>query len=237
MSGLIVIPARFASTRFPGKPLALLPDGYPMIQHVWRNAMALGHTVVVATDDTRIAAAVTQFGGVVCMTNDQHPSGTDRVWEVAEHYPEASWILNIQGDEPLITAMQLEPLLNSMETHPSDIWTLVTPLTHVADDPNRVKVARASTGKALYFSRAAIPYPRQATSQPVWHHIGVYLYTRQALQTWVNLPPSPLEQTEQLEQLRALDHGLHIHTVVVDYHGFGIDTPEDLQRLHNRLSV
>jgi 3-deoxy-manno-octulosonate cytidylyltransferase (CMP-KDO synthetase) len=229
--GIIVIPARYASTRFPGKPLAMLHDGCSMIQHVWRNAMALDHTVIVATDDARIADVVTDFGGTICMTRPDHPSGTDRVWEVASHYPEAQWILNIQGDEPQITAVQLKPLLNNMANHPSDIWTLVTPLTHPVDDPNRVKVARAANGRALYFSRAGIPYTRQPASQPVWHHIGVYLYTRQALQTWVSLPPSPLEQTEQLEQLRALEHGLCIHTVAVDYQGYGIDTPADLEQL------
>ena len=205
-----------------------------MIWHVWQNAKALGHPVIVATDDDRIATAVTRFGGTVMMTDPNHPSGTDRVWEVANQFADAEWILNIQGDEPQLKAEHLAPLIEAMASHPADVWTLVTPLTHDPADPNRVKVARASNGKALYFSRAAIPYPRNDTVQHktqaphFWHHIGVYLYTRKALQAWVNAAPSPLEQTEQLEQLRALEMGLTLQTIAIDYQGFGIDTPADL---------
>jgi 3-deoxy-manno-octulosonate cytidylyltransferase (CMP-KDO synthetase) len=235
MSGLVVIPARYKSSRFPGKPLALLPDGKPMIWHVWQTAKVLGYPVVVATDDDRIALTVNGFGGDVMMTDANHPSGTDRVWEVASHFTDATWILNLQGDEPLIQPDHLSPLVAAMADQPADVWTLVTPMTADVADPNRVKVARTQQGRALYFSRAGIPFDRGSGEirGQYWHHIGVYLYTRQALQTWVNAPPSPLETTEQLEQLRALELGLTLQTVAVNYHGFGIDTPEDLARIQS----
>lgn len=231
---LVVIPARYASTRFPGKPLALI-DGQPMIQHVWQNAQMLGHPVVVATDDLRISQTVEAFGGTVCMTSSSHPSGTDRVWEVAKQFPEADWLLNIQGDEPQILPTHLQPMLDDAFEQPerADIWTLVTRLTHSPDDPNRVKVVRAANGRGLYFSRSAVPYYRNQPAQPpaYWHHIGVYLYKRAALEAMVGWTVSPLEAAEQLEQLRALENGLALQTVEIDYAGFGIDTPEDLARL------
>jgi 3-deoxy-manno-octulosonate cytidylyltransferase (CMP-KDO synthetase) len=258
---LIVIPARYASSRFPGKPLACIGDK-PMIQHVWQQAMAVGYPVVVATDDERIATVVKAFGGQVCMTQADHPSGTDRVWEVAQQYPSAQWILNLQGDEPFVEAeAHLAPLLQAAMAQPGsntpsgDIWTLVTPfrvtpfrvtpftdnassannLGHPVEDPNRVKVARAASGQALYFSRSVIPYHRQAATADVpqaavqyWHHMGVYLYQRHALAAMVTQPVSLLEGIEQLEQLRALEMGMRIQTVAVNYSGFGIDTPADL---------
>jgi CMP-2-keto-3-deoxyoctulosonic acid synthetase len=262
---LIVIPARYASSRFPGKPLACIGDK-PMIEHVWQQAMAVGYPVVVATDDPRIATAVSAFGGQVCMTQADHPSGTDRVWEVAQQYPSAQWILNLQGDEPFVeAAAHLAPLLQAAMAHPgsntvctipgADIWTLVTPFTDNAftdnpvtdnfgppvEDPNRVKVARAASGQALYFSRSVIPYHRQAANADVspaavqyWHHMGVYLYQRHALATMVTHPVSLLEGIEQLEQLRALELGMRIQTVAVNYSGFGIDTPADLATANAR---
>jgi 3-deoxy-manno-octulosonate cytidylyltransferase (CMP-KDO synthetase) len=229
---VVIIPARYGSTRFEGKPLALI-HGQPMIAHVWRNATALGYPVYVATDDTRIADAVTALGGQALLTRPDHPCGTDRIWEAVTQLPHPpQWVLNLQGDEPQVQPHHLQPLLQARLTSTADVLTLVTPLTDKAEinNPNRVKVARSLSGRALYFSRCGIPYARHVTAQR-WHHIGVYLYRFAALQTWVNLPPSPLEQTESLEQLRALEHGLTLDTVAIEYAGMGIDTPDDLHTL------
>lgn len=239
---LAVIPARYASTRFPGKPLADIA-GKPMVQHVWERASGVRglEKIVIATDDARIEAVAQGFGAAVMMTDAAHPSGTDRVWEVAKSLPEYDWILNLQGDEPYINPTHIEAVLAHASTaKAADIITLVTAIDSEAEflNPNIVKaVLNKATGRALYFSRSPIPYDRDSNNLALsgasnaWRHIGLYLYTRKALETLTQLPPSPLERTERLEQLRALEAGLVIEAVVVDHAPIGIDTPEDLEKL------
>lgn len=266
---LTVIPARYASTRFPGKPLAML-HGRPMLEHTWRQVQASHPSgpVVVATDDERIVDAVEAFGGVAQLTDPNHPSGTDRVWEVAHDYPEVDWVLNVQGDEPLIDPQHLTAIIQATATWPeADILTLVCPIPaqqraqHLAD-PNLVKAVRAQSGQCLYFSRAAVPFARDGWEDdgawnkdakteptpacalpethgsseapdvlPVYRHLGLYLYRRAVLEKLTRLSPSPLEQLEKLEQLRALEAGYRIYARVVDNAPIGVDTPEDLARL------
>lgn len=245
---LAIIPARYASTRFPGKPLVDLL-GKPMIRHVWervRQTPGIQRTII-ATDDERIRVAAEAFGAEVRMTSPDHPSGTDRLWEVAQALPECSWVLNVQGDEPFIEPRHLQAALAGRADHPrADILTLVTPLCDSSNaqahrhidleswrDPNIVKAVLAATGQALYFSRAPIPYRRDCPDEPqnIFRHLGLYLYRREALQTFVNLPVSPLEALEKLEQLRALEAGLAIYAVIVDRAPVGVDTPEDLIRI------
>src|SRR6478609_7695123 len=255
---LAVIPARYASTRFPGKPLVEIA-GKPMIQHVWERAQLVASVskVIIATDDERIEKAALSFGAEVCMTSPDHPSGTDRLWEVAQAYPQFDWILNVQGDEPFIDPEHLETVLQSrtlLSDHEPDIITVVTPFHSNEDwqNPNMVKAVLAplktnllettdqSVYRALYFSRAPIPYNRdnkaeQFTQEPenAFRHLGLYLYQRSALESFVELPPSPLEILEKLEQLRALEAGLSIFAVTVSHAQVGIDTPDDLLRLED----
>jgi 3-deoxy-manno-octulosonate cytidylyltransferase (CMP-KDO synthetase) len=263
-SVLAVIPARYASSRFPGKPLVEI-SGKPMIQHVWervRQASSISR-VLIATDDERIQQAALGFGAEVCLTSPDHPSGTDRLWEAAQHLPAYEWILNVQGDEPLIDPDHLEAVLaarKSLQTHAPDILTLVTPLQTMEDwqNPNFVKAVLTpivtikgtkpdaeAVYRALYFSRASVPYHRdnaamQAGQQEVppshaFRHLGLYLYRRSALQNFVALPVSTLENLEKLEQLRALEAGLSIYAVPVSHAPIGVDTPEDLTRLQDFL--
>jgi 3-deoxy-manno-octulosonate cytidylyltransferase (CMP-KDO synthetase) len=257
---LVVIPARFGSTRFEGKPLALIA-GKPMIQHVVERvaeSLFAQATVVVATDDPRIATVVEAFGGAVQLTDANHPSGSDRVWEVAKQYPQLPYVLNLQGDEPFIKPTALNAILEQLAqfvltNQPApDILTLVTPLAHTVADlqealanPNCVKAVRAISGQVLYFSRAAIPFVRDdvafdsfhTVQQSFFRHLGLYLYSHSALQRFVCLPPSPLEQLEKLEQLRAMEAGFRIFAAVVPEAPVGVDTPEDLQRLLLQVSV
>lgn len=234
---LAVIPARYASTRFPGKPLVDI-QGKPMIQHVWERVGQVSgiQKVVIATDDERIHQSARAFGAEVVMTAPEHPSGTDRVWEVARQFPEFDWILNVQGDEPFINPMHLQAAIASIDqfTEP-DIITLVTPIRNEASwrDPNLVKAVLASHGRALYFSRSAVPYHRDQpeTPQSVYRHIGLYLYRRSALERFTQLSPSPLEQVEKLEQLRALEAGMPLYAVEVSEAPIGVDTPDDLIRI------
>lgn len=234
---LAVIPARYASTRFPGKPLVEI-QGKPMIQHVWERVRQVSaiDRIIIATDDPRIQQAADQFGAESLMTNPNHPSGTDRIWEVAAQLPEYNWILNVQGDEPLIDPEHLDMAISSIQHHPqADIITLVTPLNDVESwqDPNIVKAVIAQNEQALYFSRAAIPYHRDEPNLPahVFRHIGLYLYRRSSLEQFTQLPPSTLELTEKLEQLRALEAGMIIATTLVNKAPIGVDTPQDLVRL------
>ncbi len=234
---LAVIPARYASTRFPGKPLALI-DGKPMIQHVWERAKLAQRIdqVVIATDDARIESAVQAFGGTVCMTSPDHPSGTDRVWEVARQYPDFDLIFNVQGDEPFLDPVTLDRCVAAMAAQlDAAIYTAVTPVTEASEwqNPNVVKAVMNAQGGALYFSRAPIPYHRAEPTRPaqVFRHIGLYLYRREALARFTQLPPSPLEQLEKLEQLRALEAGMAIYAIELPSAPIGIDTPEDLALL------
>lgn len=246
LNTLAVIPARYGSTRFPGKPLALIA-GKPMILWVYdRVSRVTGFdNVVVATDHPDIEAVVKAHGGQVVLTRPDHPSGSDRVWEAAQAYPQADFIFNIQGDEPLINPLYLEEAVAALSGHYQevDIVTLSAPLGDLAlmQDPNVVKVVTTPTLQALYFSRAAIPFARdpgqsEAHQALAKRHLGVYGYKRIALQRFVSLPPSPLECLEQLEQLRALEDGMRIMVLPVAEGAPGIDTPEDLKQLEALLA-
>ncbi len=238
---LAVIPARYASTRFPGKPLVDI-QGKPMIQHVWERVRAVSaiERVIVATDDERIAQTVRAFGAEVVMTSPDHPSGTDRIWEVAQNLAEFDWVLNVQGDEPFINPHHLQAAIDGAAQNPgADILTLVTPIHTVEDwqEPNLVKAVLTAHGQALYFSRAPVPYHRDAPESPqsAYRHIGIYLYRRAALERFTHLPPSPLEQLEKLEQLRALEAGMMIYAAEVPEAPVGVDTPADLIRIRDSL--
>ena len=235
-----IIPARYASTRFPGKPLALI-HGKPMIQVVYEHVCEAGlDHIAVATDDERIAECVRGFGGQVVMTSPDHPSGTDRCGEAAAllGLHDDDVIVNIQGDEPGISAKEINLLTGLFNRPEVNIATLVKPFDDVttAANPNKVKVVIAKNRKALYFSRLPIPFVRDSHSPaPTYHlHLGIYAYRFKTLEQLILLPPSSLENTEKLEQLRWLENGFDIYTSECDYHGIGIDTPEDLQKFNNK---
>ena len=234
----VVIPARYAATRLPGKPLADIL-GKPMIQHVWeacRRAEAVDD-VLVATDDERIASAVRGFGGEAAMTRADHPTGTDRIAEVAASHP-ADVFVNVQGDEPLIKPKSIATLARMMrERGEVTVGTLCTPIgADQAADPNRVKLVRADDGRAHYFSRARIPYPRNGEAARYLQHLGIYAYRREPLLAFPTLPRPMAEIAESLEQLRFLAAGFAIHVAEVDDLSFGIDAPEDLERVRRILS-
>lgn len=235
---VIVIPARLASTRLPRKML-LDETGKSLIQHTYEAACRsrLAQRVVVATDSVEIEAAVSAFGGEVQMTDPQHPSGTDRIAEVAVGLPEFDVILNLQGDEPEMPAEVLDAVIGCLLAHPTAaVATAACPIREevLLHDPSCVKVVMDGGGRALYFSRSPIPYPRlwdpawlTSDSPRFWQHIGLYAYRRDFLLGYPQLPPSPAEQTESLEQLRVLHAGLAIQVIAVDHRGKGIDTPTD----------
>lgn len=234
---LAVIPARYASTRFPGKPLVEI-QGKPMIQHVWERVNGLSSIakVIIATDDERIQQAAQAFGAEVRMTSPEHPSGTDRIWEVAQNLPQFDWVLNVQGDEPFINPTHLQAAMDAIHKHPdAAIITLITPIQDADSwrDPNLVKAVLAGNNRALYFSRSPVPYHRDEPEVPAhaYRHIGLYLYRRSALEHFTQLPPSTLELAEKLEQLRALEAGLPIYAVLVSEAPVGVDTPADLIRI------
>jgi 3-deoxy-manno-octulosonate cytidylyltransferase (CMP-KDO synthetase) len=236
-----VIPSRFASSRFPGKPLARLA-GKPMVQHVWERCQESGAfaRVGVATDDERIAEAVRAFGGEVWMTSPDCPSGTDRVAEVARLLPESGVLINVQGDEPLIASEALVSLVEAFRDPTVEMATLVRALApEEVENPNVVKAVVGVSGDALYFSRAALPFERDPGTAPVprWAHIGLYGYRRETLLRLAALPPSPLERVEKLEQLRALEHGIRIRCRETRWSSVGVDTPEDLVRAERVLSA
>ncbi len=235
------IPARYGSTRLPGKPLLPIA-GRPMIEHVYsRVAQARGlDRVVVLTDDERIARAVEGFGGEWEMTPADCASGTDRIAWAARRWGSRA-IINIQGDEPLIDPELVSRVAEHLAAMPDDpVVTLATPATREdMENPNAVKVVLTRDGKALYFSRAPIPYLRQAPGQqggfaPL-KHLGIYGYQREALLSLAGLAPTPLERSESLEQLRALENGIPIRVLVVDQGSFGVDTAEDLERVESIL--
>jgi len=229
-----VIPARYASTRFPGKPLALL-GGKPMIQHVYERVRLTGglDRVLVATDDERIADAVRAFGGEVVMTGECR-TGTDRVCEATRDLA-ADVVLNVQGDEPLIEPACLESLLACFADPAVRMATLRRRLDpEEASNPNVVKVVCDLAGDALYFSRSLVPFPR-AESGPAFAHVGVYAYRLDFLRQVAALPSTPLERAESLEQLRVLEHGYRIRAVETSYRSVGVDTPEDLARAEQAL--
>ena len=260
MRAVGVIPARYASTRFPGKPLADL-CGRPLIQHVYeraRRSKTLAR-VVVATDDVRIRDAVAVFGGEVQLTGVHHPSGTDRVAEVAASLT-SEIVVNIQGDEPLIEPAMIDEAVSPFFTEPDLIMGTVCHRLESEEEwlsPHVVKVVRDRRGFALYFSRAPIPYVRvesqerrvegkgQSDRQPstlnfqplCYKHIGLYVYQRDFLLRLASLPPTPLEESEQLEQLRALEHGFPIKVVETKYDSIGVDTLEDLMQIERIVAA
>jgi 3-deoxy-manno-octulosonate cytidylyltransferase (CMP-KDO synthetase) len=239
---VVIIPARFASSRFPGKALADI-DGRPMIEHVYRRATQApaASRVIVATDDLRIAAAVQRFGGEVRLTRADHPSGTDRLAEVASTL-DCDVIVNVQGDEPLIDpgaiAEAVAPLAGDPGVHITTLYRRITDPADL-DNPHIVKVALDRAGFALYFSRAPIPHVRASSGgwAPLYRHIGVYAYRRSALMVLAALEPTPLERAEALEQLRALEHGIRIKVVETAYDSFGVDTPGDLEHVRRLLAA
>ncbi|MEY2409724.1 MAG: 3-deoxy-manno-octulosonate cytidylyltransferase synthetase [Verrucomicrobiota bacterium] len=238
-----IIPARFASTRFPGKPLHPIA-GKPLIQHVverCRMAATLSE-VLVATDDERIAAVARKFCRVE-MTAATHPSGTDRIAEVAERC-ECEAIVNIQGDEPLIDPVVIDAVAGALENAPMSTAAALLRDAADFDNPNVVKVVVNAAGRALYFSRRAIPFVRDAASHPIAEHLaafpflkhlGIYGYRRETLLKLVQHPVSPLEAAEKLEQLRALENGIEIAVVRVAYESIGVDAPEDVARVERLL--
>jgi 3-deoxy-manno-octulosonate cytidylyltransferase (CMP-KDO synthetase) len=245
MEIVAVIPARFGSTRLPGKPL-LSETGQPLIQHVVqaaRRAKSL-ERIIVATDDARIAAAVTAFGGEVMMTRADHATGTDRVAEVAARLEGSRVIVNLQGDEPEISALALDRVVAVLESDPAaPMATLATPIRSesVYRDPACVKVVCSQSGRALYFSRSPVPHHRDGLSFSVRAgaalahlHLGLYAYRREFLLKLASLPQSPLESAEKLEQLRVLEAGYPIAVGVVDEPSIGIDTSEDYRRFVER---
>jgi 3-deoxy-manno-octulosonate cytidylyltransferase (CMP-KDO synthetase) len=232
-----IIPARFASSRFPGKALATLA-GKPMVQHVYERATYSRYIrrVLVATDDHRIASAVRSFGGEVRMTGSEHPSGTDRLAEVASA-EQAELYVNIQGDEPLIDPEAIDAAILAVYGDESvAMGTLMKRIADPADvtNPNVVKVVTALTGDALYFTRSPIPYFRESGGDPgaYFKHIGLYVYRREFLVHYPDLSVGPLERAERLEQLRALENGYRIRVVETEYESLGVDTPEDLDRVN-----
>ncbi|HWP57223.1 MAG TPA: 3-deoxy-manno-octulosonate cytidylyltransferase [Candidatus Acidoferrales bacterium] len=238
MAVVAIIPARYASTRFPGKPLALL-GGRPMIQHVYERASEASglDRVLVATDDERIFRAVKAFGGEAVMTSSAHQSGTDRVAEAARRL-KANWIVNLQGDLPLIKAQTIaqtvKPVLKDATIVMSTAKTAIASAGEWSN-PNVVKVVTDAAGRALYFSRAPIPFRREPGGEPGrapwgYRHLGVYVYRRDFLFRFARLRPAPLERTEGLEQLRALTYGYPIRVVEVEEPAVEVDTPEDLKK-------
>ncbi|MEM7573207.1 MAG: 3-deoxy-manno-octulosonate cytidylyltransferase [Bacteroidota bacterium] len=243
MTTLAVIPARYASTRLPAKPLLDL-GGQPMIQRVYEAVSTCKdiNRVIVATDDERIQQAVRSFGGEVVLTQVQHPSGTDRVAEVAASLPEAQWVINVQGDEPFIQPSQISAVVQALKAG-ARIATLgrIIDTEEALFSPHVVKLVRNEQGQALYFSRHPIPYLRQLP-QTEWlaarqhiQHLGLYGFQRKTLLELTQLPPAPLEQAESLEQLRWLAAGHAIKVALTEQAAFGIDTPEDLELARQRL--
>ncbi len=230
----IIIPARYGSSRLEGKPLIEVL-GKPIIQWVYEKAkMAkLADIIIVATDYERIFNAVKNFGGNVEMTSVNHKCGSDRIREVVERHPEISYIVNLQGDEPLIEPASIDEVIKNVKNdETTDISTLVRLLSdeNEINNPNLVKCVRDLNGFALYFSRSKIPYERNCGIAEFWGHLGIYGYKRNALLKMTSLPQSPLERTESLEQLRALENGMRIKTSVVDFVPVGIDTADDLEK-------
>ncbi|MFW1472501.1 3-deoxy-manno-octulosonate cytidylyltransferase [Vibrio parahaemolyticus] len=241
MSFTVVIPARYSSSRLPGKPLADI-GGKPMVQWVYEQAMQAGaDDVIIATDDERVSAAVEQFGGKVCMTSPNHESGTERLAEVVEKMaiPAEHIIVNVQGDEPLVPPVIIRQVADNLAASDAPMATLAVEIESEDEvfNPNAVKVVTDKRGYAMYFSRATIPWDRdnfakqdKAIVNPLMRHIGIYAYRAGFINTYVNWAPSALEQIECLEQLRVLWYGEKIHVAVAkEAPAAGVDTPEDLE--------
>ena len=241
MNPIILIPARMASQRLSEKPLQLI-HGDPMIVHVWRRAMesGIGH-VVVACDDQQIADHIEKAGGIAVLTDPDLPSGSDRIWAALQHIdPENNYnvVINLQGDLPDLDPLLLHRVLDVLQQDDVDIGTLAVRFDNEADrlDPNQVKIVLSKkdnqdVGRALYFSRANVPYG----STDAYYHVGIYAYRRKALARYIQLPVSPLEKAEKLEQLRALEDGMKIGAIIVSSKPTGVDTPADLERAREKL--
>lgn len=230
----IIIPARYGSSRLEGKPLIKV-EGKPIIQWVYEKAQMakLADMIIVATDDKRIFDAVKEFGGNVEMTSTEHKCGSDRIKEVVMRHPEISYIVNLQGDEPLIKPESIDEVAkNVKEVGDADISTLVREIKdeNEAENPNLVKCVFDNFGFAMYFSRSKIPYERNVGKAKIYGHLGIYGYKRNALIKMTELPQTTYEQAESLEQLRALQNGMRIKISVVDFVPVGIDTAEDLEK-------
>lgn len=234
-----IIPARYASSRLPGKPLLDIA-GKPMIQHVYERALESGvfSSVIIATDDERIFNAAKQFNADVMMTRADHPDGTSRAAEVAENI-ECDYVINIQGDEPMLDPRLLSELADGIARDGEAVAATACMEIKSEEDmsnPNIVKVVRALNGRALYFSRSLIPYPRNA-SCPVYEHIGIYAYRRDFLMKLITLPQTPLQRTESLEQLKVLEHGYPMAVIKTNYpsQGPNVNTPEDIEAVRRLL--
>ena len=238
MKSICVIPARYSSTRLPGKPLKDI-CGQPMICRVWQRASLAKSVaeVIVATDDERIFLAVEKNGGRAMMTRADHKTGTDRLAEVAEKFSDAEVIVNVQGDEPLIEPALIDELVAEFVADKNlQMATVATELTDAEEmkNPNNVKVVLDKKNYALYFSRSLIPYPRNAGKSKIFKHIGIYAYRRNFLLDYAKMEPTPLEQSESLEQLRALENGFKIRVIKSSCKFIGVDTEEDL-KLVNKI--
>lgn len=245
MKILAIIPARYGSTRFPGKPLADIM-GKPMIQRVYEQVQKtrkIDH-IVVATDDERVFQAVTAFGGNAVMTSGKHPSGTDRCFEALQKTAgKFDAVINVQGDEPFIDPEQIDQLAELISLKQVDIATLISPITDesLLFDPNVVKAVISKTGKALYFSRQAIPFNRNNPKEswlaehPYFRHLGIYAYKTEVLEAVTKLAPSGLEKTESLEQLRWLENDFYIQAGITEKESVSVDTIDDLKKIIDKI--
>ena len=236
-----IIPARWASTRFPGKPLHLIA-GKPLVQHVWERCQECSNldSIIVATDDERIADACRSFGAQVAMTASDHPTGTDRIAEAAQAVPKATHIINIQGDEPLIEPALIDELAAALLADDDlDMATAANAIDDEAlqNDPNVVKCVLRHNGDALYFSRSPLPFQRSSSPQlTCYRHKGIYAYRKEFLQQFIQWEPSPLELAESLEQLRALENNARIKVIITDDTSGGVDTLEQANELEEFLN-
>ena len=242
MSFTVIIPARYASTRLPGKALADIV-GKPMVAHVVDRAReSKASRVIVATDHQEIIDALDGVNCEVCLTSENHQSGSDRLAEVVQtlNIADDEIIVNVQGDEPMIPGRLIDQVASSLiNTKDAAMSTAARKITNLdlIDDPNIVKVVFTHSGRAMYFSRACIPFAREERKADAWHHIGIYAYRSAFLKRYHSLSPSLIEQTESLEQLRVLDNGEHIMVEQVDYEtGIGVDTPADLEKIRLLMS-
>ena len=237
----IIIPARYGSSRLEGKPLIEV-NGKPIIQWVYEKAQQskIADMIIVATDDERIYNAVKAFGGVVEMTSTEHNCGSDRIREVIDRHPEIAYIVNLQGDEPMMKPEYIDEVAKNVKfVDNADISTLIRVIKDKdeVNNPNLVKCVVDCNGYALYFSRSPIPFERKPAVNPFYGHIGMYGYKREALIKMTSLEQTPLEKTESLEQLRALENGMKIKTSIVDFAPVGIDTLEDLEKFKTLISL
>lgn len=239
-TAVAIIPARYGSTRLPGKALIDI-EGKPLIRRVYERVSeaSLVSRVVVATDDPRIARAIISFGGEAVMTSPEHKSGTDRVAEAAA-ITGGDIIVNVQGDEPLIDPLVIDRVIEKIrEDAGIDCSTAASPVTDEAvyRDPNAVKVALDLRGRALYFSRSPLPFYRDGVFGGAYLHAGIYCFRREFLAIFTTLEPTPLEQAEKLEQLRMLEHGYSIGVVITGHVSIGVDTPEDLEKVRRKIRM